>query len=82
MMMDKILALGENGIELLGTKMLRCIKGIEGAFCELRGGQCRIALYFNRGRSEFVLLHGFLKKKQNEKAEIKRARGLLQEYLR
>lgn len=81
-MMDKILALGENGLELLGTKMLRPIKGDERDFYELRGGQCRIALYFNRGRSEFVLLHGFLKKKQNEKAEIKRARGLLQEYLR
>jgi phage-related protein len=79
--MAKIQALEENGLVLLGTKMLSVIKGGDKDFYELRGGQCRVALYFNRSQNTFVLLHGFLKKKQNERSEIKKARSLLQEYL-
>lgn len=80
--MAKIQALEENGLVLLGTRMLSAIKGGDKDFYELRGGQCRVALYFNRSQNAFVLLHGFLKKQQNERAEIKRARSLLHEYLR
>jgi hypothetical protein len=79
--MAKIQALEENGLVLLGTKMLGPIKGDDKDFYELRGGQCRVALHFNRSQNAFVLLHGFLKKKQNERGEIKKARSLLHEYL-
>jgi hypothetical protein len=79
--MAKIQALEENGLVLLGTNMLSRLKGGDSDFYELRGGQCRVALYFDRSRNTFVLLHGFLKKRQNERSEIESARSLLHEYL-
>ena len=79
--MDKIRTLEENGLVLLGTTMMERIKGDDKDFYELRGGQCRVALYHDRSANAFVLLHGFLKKKGNERREIGRARGLLHEYL-
>lgn len=79
--MDKIRALEENGTVLLGTNMMKRIKGDDSDFYELRGGQCRVALHYDRSKNVFVLLHGFLKKKQNERGEINKARRLLREYL-
>lgn len=79
--MDKIRALEENGPVLLGTTMMERIKGIDKDFYELRGGQCRIALYYDRSANAFVLFHGFLKKRGNERREIEKARTLLREYL-
>ena len=79
--MAKIQTLEENGLLLLGTKMLSGIKGGDRDFYELRGGQCRVALHFDRSQNCFVLLHGFLKKKQNERSEIEKGRALLHEYL-
>ena len=77
----KIDTLREQGLVLLSTKMMRRIKNKDQDFYELRGGQCRIALYFNRGSNLFVLLHGFLKKRAVETREIDRGRDLLHEYL-
>ena len=77
----KIQKLGEYGLELLSTEMLKIISGDDSDFYELRGGQCRIATYYDRPRATFVLLHGWLKKKRRQKQDIKQARRLLHEYL-
>ena len=45
---DKIQALEENGLILLGTTMMERIKGNDKDFYELRGGQCRVALCYDR----------------------------------
>ena len=73
--------LGRYGLELLGTEMLKSIFGDDQDFYELRGRQCRIAVYYDRGRNTFVLLHGFRKRRQQETREIEQARRLLHEYL-
>jgi len=78
----KIQYLGEFGLELLGTRMLKPVKG-ENSLYELRAGQCRVIAYYDRdkGGNKFVLLKGFLKKKRRERREIDEARSLLHEYL-
>jgi len=79
---DKIQYLGEYGLELLGTKMLKPVKG-ENDLYELRGGQSRVIVYYDRGKggNKFVLLNGFLKKGRREREKIDEARFLLYEYL-
>jgi phage-related protein len=77
----KIVSLAYHGTELLSTKALKHILGADRDFYELRGGRCRIAVYFDGAAQKFVLLHGFIKTRDNERREIARARDLLREYL-
>lgn len=76
----KMVKLQQAGLELLKTEMLKSIKGISGLY-ELRGGQCRVLVYYDKGNDEFVMLHGFLKKKARESHEIDEGVRLLREYL-
>ena len=77
----KIVSLTEHGLDLLRTEMLVTIRGDDRDLYELRGGQCRIAVYFDRQRNIFVLLYGRVKKGRVAKQEIEQARRLLREYL-
>jgi len=80
--MAKIQYLGEYGLELLGTKMLKPVKG-ENDLYELKSGQCRVIAYYDRGKggNKFVLWNGFLKKGRRERGKIDEARFLSREYL-
>jgi len=79
--MAKIQYLEERGLELLGTRMLKPVRGEHGLY-ELTSGQCRVIVYYDtRKGHEFVLLNGFLKKKRREREKIDEARFLLYEYL-
>ncbi len=77
----KIKKLGQYGLELLGTDILKTISGDDRDFYELRGGQCRVAMYHARGSDTFILLYGWLKKKQVQQQDIDQAHRLLQEFL-
>ena len=79
---DKIQYLGEYGLVLLGTAMLKPVKG-ENDLYELIGGQSRVIVYYDKGKggNKFVLLNGFLKKRKREREKIDEARFLLHEYL-
>lgn len=72
--------LQQAGLELLKTEMLKSIKAVPGLY-ELRGGQCRVLVYYDKGKDEFVMLHGFLKKKAREPHEIDEGIRLIREYL-
>ena len=78
--MDKIGQLEEHGLTLLGTNMMKRIQNRDKDFYELIGGRCRIALYYEVIRNSFILLHGFIKKRQRETREINIARSRLHEY--
>lgn len=75
----KIAKLRENGLLLLKTNML--VRLADSELYELKGGQCRIAVYHDRDRDLFVLLHGWVKKKRTHPADIKIAESYLSEYL-
>lgn len=80
----KIKKLGENGLMLLNTEMLDVIKGDDTDFYELKGGlnrQCRIAVYHDKRRNTFILLHGWKKKRRRDEQNIERARVILHRYL-
>ena len=77
----KIKKLSQYSLELLGTDILKTISGDDRDFYELRGGQCRVAVYYDRGRNTFILLHGWLKHKQVQQQDLEQARRLLQEFL-
>ena len=72
--------LAQYGLELLKTDMVKTISGEDRDLHELRCGQSRIAFYFNRKQSKFVLLCGWLKKKQKHEKDIEYARRLVREY--
>ena len=76
----KIDKLEIEGFKLLATQMMTRLKGKDDLY-ELRGGQCRVIVYYDERSSEFVLLHGFLKKRRTETREIEEGSRLLQEYL-
>ena len=79
--MAKIQYLEECGLELLGAKMLKPVKG-ENDLYELKSGQCRVIVYYDtRKGHKFVLLNGFLKKGRRERGKIDEARFLSREYL-
>ncbi len=73
--------LAQYGLELVRTDLVKTISGIDKDLYELRSGQCRIAFYYDRQRATFILLHGWLKKKQRHEQDIEHARRLLREYL-
>ena len=77
----KIVSLAQYGTELLATKVLERILGEDDDFYELRGGRCRVAVYWDGTARKFLLLHGFIKTRDNERREISKARDLLHEYL-
>ena len=77
----KIVSLAQHGTELLDTKVMERILGHDSDFYELRGGRCRVAVYWDGTVRKFLLLHGFKKTRNNERREINRARDLLHEYL-
>ena len=79
--MDKVVRLEENGLTLLGTNMMKRIENQDKDFYELVGGRYRIALYHEVISNSFILLHGFIKKRQRETREISIARSRLHEYL-
>lgn len=76
----KIDKLEIEGFKLLATQMMKRLKGHDDLY-ELRGGQCRVLVYYDERSSEFVLLHGFLKKRRAETREIEEGSYFLQEYL-
>lgn len=77
----KIEKLGECGLELLGTEMMTPIKNKDRDLYELVSQKQRIAVYFDRKRATFILLHGWKKQKQRQPQDIEQARRLLREYL-
>jgi len=80
MIMDKLLRLAENGLILLGTNMMKRIVNRDKDFYELIGSRYRVALYHEVMSNSFILLHGFIKKRQREAGEISIARSRLHEY--
>ena len=78
--MDKIGRLEEYGLILLRTNMMKRIQNRDKDFYELIGGRCRIALYYEEISNRFILLHGFVKKRQRETREIDIARSRLHDY--
>jgi len=78
--MDKIGRLEEHGLTLLRTNMMKRIQNRDKDFYELIGGRCRIALYCEVISNSFILLPGFIKKRQRETREINIARSRLHEY--
>ena len=78
--MDKIGQLEKHGLTLLRTNMMKRIQNRDKDFYELIGGHCRIALYYEIISNSFILLHGFIKKRQRETREINIARSRLHEY--
>ena len=79
-MQDKISLLHEHGLILMRTSVMKRIEGGDKDFYELRGGSGRITIYHDTSNNSFVLLHGFLKKRQREIREISLARSRLREY--
>jgi phage-related protein len=77
----KVDKLKEEGLKLLQTDMMKRIMGRSNLY-ELRGGQCRMILYHEVTSDKFVLLHGFLKRRQRETGEILTACNLLDEYIK
>ncbi len=78
--MDKVGQLEQHGLTLLRTNMMKRIQNRDKDFYELIGGRCRIALYCEVISNSFILLHGFIKKRQRETREINIARSRLHEY--
>ncbi len=78
---NKMKKLSDYGLLLLGTDSLKAISGDDKDLYEIRGGQCRVADYYDRQRNTFVLLHAWLKKKSTQEQDIEQTRRMLQEYL-
>lgn len=79
-MQDKIVRLQQNGLTLLNTNMMKPLKGCGSDFYELKYSNYRIALYHEKARNIFVLLHGFKKERRRESREIETACSRLREY--
>src|SRR5262245_17072890 len=58
----------------------RAITGVPGQLAELKGHQARLMCFFD-GPRRIVLTHGFLKKRNREPDEIRRALQLRDAYL-
>lgn len=78
---SKITSLSENGLLLLKTKAMTPIKGNDDDLYELKAGDGRITVYFDRQKQTFILLNAFRKTKKNQKDKIKEARRYLHDYL-
>ena len=76
----KLLKLSEEGLKLLNTNMLKAIEG-EANLYEIVAGQARVCVYHEIAKKEFVLLHGFRKKRPKESREIEYCRSLVAELI-
>ena len=76
----KFRMLEAEGLKLLGTNVLKHIKGQHNLY-EVRSSSYRIITYLDEGINTFVLLNGFKKQKMNERGEIVRGVELKNEYL-
>lgn len=76
----KLKKLQEEGLILLRTGMLKHIQGRR-ALYEIVAGQARVCIYDDTESNTFIVLDGFLKKKQRERQQIQRCCDLLDEYL-
>ena len=77
----KIEKLGQEGLKLLQTNMMKTIENYHPVFYELIGGQIRVGVYFDQDRNLFILLHGWRKHKQRQPQDVQRAYLNLMEYL-
>lgn len=77
--MAKMDCLSREGLKLLSTNMLEKIEN-EPDLYELKGGQCRVLIFHDKQNNKFVMLYGFLKKKQRETRHIDEGRRMLREY--
>ena len=78
----KIEKLGQEGLKLLQTNMMKTIQNSDPVFYELIGGQIRVGVYFDKERNLFLLLNGWRKQKQRQPKEIHKAYLNLIEYLK
>lgn len=67
------------GFKLLNTDMLKPIRGYSNMY-EVTGSRCRILGYYDEIKEVFVLLHGFMKKRQREHHQIQIGCSLADEY--
>jgi phage-related protein len=67
------------GFKLLNTEILKPIRGYSNMY-EVTGGRYRILGYYDEIKDVFVLLHGFMKKKQSEHKQIAIGFSLADEY--
>jgi phage-related protein len=77
----RIIKLKEHGLDLLDTKMMSRLRGVDRHFYELTPRPYRVVVYYDTMRSKFILLHGFRKKRQRQDKDIDHARWLLKDYL-
>ncbi|MFA5186783.1 MAG: hypothetical protein WC551_09925 [Patescibacteria group bacterium] len=77
---SKIEKLSEHGLLLLQTNSMERIDGDDADLYELKAGQGRIVLYFDRRRDTFVLLNAFLKKRRKQRDKIEEARRFLHDF--
>lgn len=75
----KLAKLGEVGLALIGTQMLKRIEGYPDLY-EIRAGAARVGIYYDSQRRAFILLDGFLKKRQMERQQVDSWRALADEY--
>ena len=75
----KLLKLSEEGLKLLGTKMLKPIAGRSNLY-EIVARQARVCVYHEIAERRFIALYGFRKKRQRETMHIERCCELLDEY--
>ena len=78
---EEVPLLVDNGM-LVPIREKREKKKLIPGFYELkhRANKWRIAVYQDRKKNSFVLIHGWRKLKESEEQEIERARRLLNEY--
>lgn len=77
---SKIEKLSEHGLLLLQTHSMERIDGDDADLYELKAGQGRITVYFDRHHDTFVLLNAFLKKKRKQRDKIEEARRFLHDF--
>jgi len=79
---NKLQKLSENGHNILiNTNMLDNISGDDPNMYEIRHNKCRVIVYFDEQKGEYIALHGFIKRKQKENIHIEYARRLLNSYM-
>lgn len=79
-MLAKLDKLQLEGFKLINTEMLKPIRGYSNMY-EVIGGRYRILAYYDEMKDVFILLHGFMKKKQIEPLQIDIACRLVNEYV-
>lgn len=84
---SKMQSLREEGLLLIGTRMLKPIKNIKKRdkqdknLYELVYSNLRVCTYFDSTRQTFVYLRGWKKKRDIQRDDVNNCRALLHEYL-